>query len=60
MPTAATLERFVALVEANAHGESVEQFYTEGASMQENHSPPRVGLRRRGGDGRHPRRHLAG
>ena len=43
MPTAATLERFVALVEANAHVEAVEQFYTESASMQENQSPPRVG-----------------
>ena len=43
VPTTETLERFIALVEANAHVEAVEQFYTPGASMQENQSPPRVG-----------------
>jgi hypothetical protein len=43
MPTAETLERFIALVEQNAHIEAVETFYTPGASMQENQSPPRVG-----------------
>ena len=43
MPTAETLERFIALVEQNAHAEAVEQFYTADASMQENQSAPRVG-----------------
>ena len=28
MPTADTLERFIALVESNAHAEACEQFYT--------------------------------
>ena len=31
MPKAETLERFVALVEQNAHVEAVEEFYTEGS-----------------------------
>jgi hypothetical protein len=43
VPTADTLERFIALVEQNAHVEAVEQFYTANASMQENQSAPRVG-----------------
>jgi hypothetical protein len=43
MPTAETLERFIALVEANAHAEAIEQFYAPDASMQENQSAPRVG-----------------
>ena len=43
MPKAETLERFIALVEQNAHVEAVETFYTEDASMQENQSTPRVG-----------------
>jgi SnoaL-like domain len=43
MPTAETLERFIARVEANAHAEAVEEFYTEDASMQENQSTPRIG-----------------
>ena len=43
MPTAETLERFIALVEANAHAEAIEAFYTPDASMQENQSEPRVG-----------------
>ena len=43
MPTAETLERFIALVERNAHAEALEQFYTEDASMQENQSAPRIG-----------------
>jgi len=43
MPTAETLERFIALVEQNAHVEAVECFYTADASMQENQSAPRVG-----------------
>ncbi|TMH55561.1 MAG: nuclear transport factor 2 family protein [Betaproteobacteria bacterium] len=43
MPTAETLERFIALVEQNAHVEAVEGFYTVDATMQENQSTPRVG-----------------
>lgn len=43
MPTPETLERFIALVEKNAHVEAVEAFYTADASMQENQSVPRVG-----------------
>ena len=43
MPTVETLERFIALVEQNAHIEAVESFYTENASMQENQSAPRIG-----------------
>jgi len=43
MPTAETLERFIARVEENAHAEALEEFYTEDATMQENQNPPRVG-----------------
>ena len=43
MPTTDTLDRFIARVEQNAHAEAVEEFYTAGATMQENQSPPRVG-----------------
>lgn len=43
MPTADTLQRFIARVEANAHVEAIHEFYTEGASMRENMKEPRVG-----------------
>jgi hypothetical protein len=43
MPSTATLERFIARVEANAHAEACEEFYTEQASMRENFEPPRIG-----------------
>ena len=43
MPSSETLNRFVARVEANAHVEAVEEFYTENSSMRENQSEPRVG-----------------
>lgn len=43
MPSAATLERFIAKVEANLHVEAIAEFYTPHASMQENNAPPRVG-----------------
>jgi SnoaL-like domain len=43
MPTAETLERFIARVEQNAHAEACEEFYTADSSMQENQSPPRAG-----------------
>ena len=43
MPTADTLERFIAMVERNEHAEACEAFYTADASMQENQEPPRRG-----------------
>ena len=43
MPTPDTLERFIALVESNAHDVACEQFYAEHSSMQENQGTPRVG-----------------
>lgn len=43
MPTAETLEQFIALVERNAHVEAIEAFYAPHASMQENQSVPRCG-----------------
>ena len=43
MPTADTLARFIARVESNAHDVAVEEFYADGATMQENQAPPRVG-----------------
>lgn len=43
MPSAETLERFIARVEQNAHAEAVEEFYTADATMQENQSVPRAG-----------------
>lgn len=43
MPSAATLESFIARVEQNAHVEAIREFYAENASMQENNEPPRVG-----------------
>jgi hypothetical protein len=43
MPSQATLERFIACVESNAHAKAIEDFYTENSSMQENQSAPRVG-----------------
>ena len=43
MPSAETLERFIARVEQNAHAEALQEFYTANASMQENQAAPRVG-----------------
>ncbi len=43
MPTAATLESFIACVESNAHVKAIEDFYTDDSSMQENQQAPRVG-----------------
>jgi hypothetical protein len=43
MPTPQTLEHFIAQVEAGRFIEAMERFYAEHATMQENHSPPRVG-----------------
>ena len=46
MPTAETLERFIARVEQNAHVEAVEEFYAEQSSMRENLGEPRMGRER--------------
>ena len=43
MPTAETLERFIAGVEKNAHAQACEEFYTADSSMRENFAAPRVG-----------------
>lgn len=43
MPTAETLERFLARVEQGAHAEAIEEFYLEDGAMRENQAPPRVG-----------------
>ena len=43
MPSAATLERFIARVEENRHVEAIEEFYAPDASMRENFAAPRVG-----------------
>src|SRR6185295_18888698 len=43
MPMIETLERFVSLVESNAHVEAIETFYGTDASMQENQAVPRGG-----------------
>jgi len=43
MPSPETLERFIALVERNAHVDALEAFYAPDATMQENQNPPRVG-----------------
>ena len=43
MPSAETLERFIAQVERNEHVEAILAFYAPEASMQENDAPPREG-----------------
>jgi hypothetical protein len=43
MPSAATLEAFIARVESNAHVDAIRDFYTEDASMRENFEAPRAG-----------------
>lgn len=43
MPSADTLQRFIARVESNAHVEAIHEFYVEDASMRENMKEPRVG-----------------
>jgi hypothetical protein len=41
MPSAETIERFIAGIESNDHVKAVEEFYTEDATMRENQKPPR-------------------
>ena len=43
MPTADTLERFIAMVESNDHVRACAEFYAEDSTMQENQEPPRRG-----------------
>lgn len=43
MPSTATLERFIAMVESNDHAAACEEFYTEHSTMQENQATPRKG-----------------
>ena len=43
MPSAAVIEKFIARVEENKHAEAILEFYTETASMRENHNEPRAG-----------------
>ena len=41
MPSAETIERFIAGIESNDHVKAVEEFYTEDATMRENQKPAR-------------------
>lgn len=43
MPTPARLEAFIAAVESGAHVRAIEDYYTDDASMRENHAEPRRG-----------------
>jgi len=43
MPSQEIVEQFIARVEENEHDKAIEEYYTIGASMQENQSEPRVG-----------------
>ena len=43
MPSPATLNRFIAMVESNDHVRACEEFYTEHSTTQENQGTPRVG-----------------
>jgi hypothetical protein len=43
MPSADTLERFIAMVESNDHARACKEFHTADSSMQENQSPPCIG-----------------
>ncbi|MDM0013505.1 nuclear transport factor 2 family protein [Variovorax sp. J22P168] len=43
MPSAATLEAFIAAVESGRHDQAIEDFYTEDATMRENQAEPRRG-----------------
>ncbi|MEJ7688137.1 MAG: nuclear transport factor 2 family protein [Variovorax sp.] len=43
MPSAATLEGFIAAVEGGDHAKAIEDYYTQDASMRENQAEPRRG-----------------
>ena len=42
MPTAETMERFIARIEQGAHAEAIEEFYSEDGSTRENQAPVRA------------------
>jgi hypothetical protein len=46
MPSADTLERFIARVESGAHAEAIAEFYVENGAIRENQGAPRVGRSR--------------
>jgi hypothetical protein len=46
MPSAATLERFIARVAGGDHAEAIEEFYLEDGAIRENQAPPRTGRAR--------------
>jgi SnoaL-like protein len=46
MPSAETLERFIARVESGAHAEAIAEFYAENGAIRENQAAPRVGRSR--------------
>lgn len=43
MPSQETLDRFIALVESNAHAEAAEEFYSENTVARENQGEKRIG-----------------
>jgi SnoaL-like domain len=44
MRVAESVRKLISLVENGKFLDAIQQFYAEGASMQENNAPPRVGL----------------
>jgi len=44
MSTQENVKQLISMVVAGKFVEAIEQFYSDGASMQENNGPPRVGL----------------
>jgi len=44
MSVAESVKKLISLVENGKFLDAIQQFYAEGASMQENNAPPRVGL----------------
>jgi hypothetical protein len=43
MPSRATVDSFVALVESGKYDDAIERYYVDDATMQENLDPPRKG-----------------
>lgn len=43
MPTIKKINQFIKAVEETPHYQVIDQFYSENASIQENHSTPKVG-----------------
>jgi hypothetical protein len=44
MSTQENVKQLISMVVAGKFVEAIEQFYSDGASMQENNGPPRIGL----------------